>query len=145
MYQQPKCPFLYFIFIWRCFFPVSILKSFHSEAAAGGVLWKKVFLKISRSSQGKPQACNFIKKETPALVFSCKFCQELKSTLFTEHLRTIASAHSIVNFYPLFKMRLFIVLVYAIDLLQYVWQFWMRSLQILVHNQTQPLEVFCSE
>ena len=39
------------------------------EAATGGVLWKKMLLKISQKSQ----ACNFIKKETPTQVFSCEF------------------------------------------------------------------------
>ena len=30
----------------------------------------------------RPQACNFIKKETLAQVFSCKFCEILKNTFF---------------------------------------------------------------
>ena len=34
-----------------------------------------------------PQACNFIKKETPTQVFSCKFCEIFNNTFFTEHLR----------------------------------------------------------
>ena len=38
-----------------------------------------------------PQACNFIKKETLAQVFSCEFCEVFKNTIFTEHLWTIAS------------------------------------------------------
>ena len=33
------------------------------------------------------EACNFIKKETLAKVFSCKFCKILKNTFFIEHLR----------------------------------------------------------
>ena len=37
-----------------------------------------------------PQACNFIKKETLAEVFSCEFCRISKNTFFTEHLWTIA-------------------------------------------------------
>ena len=36
-----------------------------SEAATGGILW---------------QACNFIKKETLAEVFSCEFCEISKNT-----------------------------------------------------------------
>ena len=36
-------------------------------------------------------ACNFIKKETLALVFSCEFCEISENTFFTEHLRTTAS------------------------------------------------------
>ena len=31
-------------------------------------------------------ACNFIKKETLAQVFSCEFCENFKNTFFTEHL-----------------------------------------------------------
>ena len=36
-------------------------------------------------------ACNCIKKETLAQVFSCEFYEISKNTFFTEHLRTIAS------------------------------------------------------
>ena len=32
-----------------------------------------------------PQACNFIKKETPAQVFSWKFCEILRTPIFIEH------------------------------------------------------------
>ena len=32
------------------------------------------------------KACNFIKKETLAQVFSCEFCEIFKNTFFTEHL-----------------------------------------------------------
>ena len=32
------------------------------------------------------KACNFIKKETLAQVFSCEFCENFKNTFFTEHL-----------------------------------------------------------
>ena len=35
-------------------------------------------------------ACNFIKKENLARVFSCKFCEISKNTLFTEYLWTTA-------------------------------------------------------
>ena len=48
------------------------------EAATGGVLWKKVFQKIS-------QAWNFVKKETLAQVFSCKFCEIFKNTFFLQN------------------------------------------------------------
>ena len=34
----------------------------------------------------QPEACNFIKKETLAQVFSCEFCEISKNTFFTEHL-----------------------------------------------------------
>ena len=41
-----------------------------------------VFLEMSQNSQNSPQAeaCNFIKKETLAQVFSCKFCEISKDT-----------------------------------------------------------------
>ena len=41
----------------------------------------------------QPQACNFIKKETLAQVFSCEFCEISKNTFFTEHLCTTASEY----------------------------------------------------
>ena len=37
-------------------------------------------------------AYNFIKKETPTQVFSCKYCKIFKSTFFEEHLQATASA-----------------------------------------------------
>ena len=37
------------------------------------------------------QACNFIKKETLAKVFSLEFCEISKNTFFTECLQTTAS------------------------------------------------------
>ena len=53
---------------------------------------KKVFLEISQNLQEntcarvsfliKLQACNFIKKETLAQVFSCEFCEISKNTFF---------------------------------------------------------------
>ena len=40
------------------------------------------------------EACNFIKKETLARVFSCEFCEISKDNLFTEHLWATASDNS---------------------------------------------------
>ena len=37
------------------------------------------------------EACNFIKKETLAQVFSLEFCEISKNTVFTEHHWTTAS------------------------------------------------------
>ena len=54
---------------------ITLVRSSHQ-----GVLCKKVF-----------EACNFIKKETLAQVFSCEFCEISKNTFFTEHLYTTAS------------------------------------------------------
>ena len=39
----------------------------------------------------RPQACNFIKIETMAQVFSYEFCEISKNTFFTEHVWAIAS------------------------------------------------------
>ena len=36
--------------------------------------------------------CNFIKKETPALVVFCEFCEVFKITFHTENFQTTASA-----------------------------------------------------
>ena len=57
-----------------------------------------IFLENSQNSQEntctrvsfllKLQACNFIKKEVLAQVFSCEFCGIFKSTFFTENLWT---------------------------------------------------------
>ena len=35
----------------------------------------------------EPKACNFIKKETLAQVFTCEFCEIFNNNFFTEHLR----------------------------------------------------------
>ena len=64
---------------------------------------KKVLLEISQNSHEKTctrvsflmklqfLACNFIKKETVAQVFSCEFYEISKNTIFTEHLWATAS------------------------------------------------------
>ena len=49
-----------------------------SEAVAQRCSVKMVFLEISYNSQEK--ACNFIKKETLAQVFSCEFYETSKNT-----------------------------------------------------------------
>ena len=72
------------------------------RTATGGVLLKKMFLKISQNSVENTcarvffliklqAACNFIKTETLAQVFSREFCENFKSTFFTEHHRATAS------------------------------------------------------
>ena len=45
----------------------------------------------------KGQACNFIKKETLAQVFSCEFYEIFKNTFFTERVQTAASF--VLDFY----------------------------------------------
>ena len=44
----------------------------------------------------RPEACNFIKKETLAQVLSCEFCEISKNTFFTEHLWAPASMFHIL-------------------------------------------------
>ena len=47
----------------------------------------------------RPKACNFIKKESPAQVFSCEFCEISKNTIFNRtchivgHGRTCSTYH----------------------------------------------------
>ena len=51
----------------------------------------------------KPKACNFIKKETPAQMFSCEFCEIFRNTFFTEHLWKTASIF-LISFDVSFKV-----------------------------------------
>ena len=53
---------------------------------------RKTFTIKKKGIQRKPEACNFIKKETLAQAFSCEFCEISKNTFLTEHLWTTASA-----------------------------------------------------
>ena len=48
--------------------------------------WLKLRIEIALTEAMRPQACNFIKKETLAQVFSCEFCEIFKNTFFIEHL-----------------------------------------------------------
>ena len=73
-------------------------KGTYLEAATGSVLEEKVFLEILQNSQENTctpvaEACNFTKKETLALVFSCEFCEISKNTFFSEQLWATASAY----------------------------------------------------
>ena len=52
---------------------------------------KKVFLEIS------PNACNFIKKETLAQVFSCEFCEISKNTFFRRTPLVAASVEKVCS------------------------------------------------
>ena len=59
------------------------------KQSSGGLLWKKVFLKISQNSKEntKPNAFNFTEKETQTQVFSNKLSEIFKNTFYIEHLR----------------------------------------------------------
>ena len=98
---------LIFTCISKCFFQIPVAKGdigqgfFEKKKAYEQSYWsshrrcsvkKKVFLEISQNSQEKTsardsfliklqdEACNFIKKESLAYVFSCEFCEISKST-----------------------------------------------------------------
>ena len=73
------------------FFDIQLLCS---EAATRGVPQKNVFLEISQIAG---QTCNFIKKETPAQLFSWEFCEISKNTFSTEHLWKTASVYYYIN------------------------------------------------
>ena len=55
------------------------------------------------------EACNFIKKDTLAQVFSCEFCDISKNTFFTEHIWATASAQidpdKIVNYFSVKSLK----------------------------------------
>ena len=63
---------------------------------------ERYFLEISQNSQ----ACNFIKKETLAQVFSCEFCEISKKAFFTERLWVITSVPTIFRFKDLICTKL---------------------------------------
>ena len=72
------------------------------------------------------KACNCIKKETLAQVFSCEFCEISKNTFFTEHLRTTASYNYLngliinVNFVDRYSIQFYSVFIKT--KLRYVFQ-----------------------
>ena len=43
--------------------------------------------KTTEAVAQRPEACNFIKKETLAQAFTCKFFETFKNTFLTEHIR----------------------------------------------------------
>ena len=103
--------FLFYLFLklalwfwWRFKAPYLII-----EAATRGVLWKKVFLEISRNLQEntcarvsfliKLQAsCIYIEKETLTQMFSCEFWEISKNT-FLILLRVTASVRFALNYF----------------------------------------------
>ena len=62
-------------------------------------MFSKKFRKIHRKTGLRPQACNFIKIETPTQVFFCEFREIFQNTFFTEHLWAPASARYIGSWY----------------------------------------------
>ena len=99
---------------------------------------KKVFLEISQNSKEnncvrasfliklQAKACNFIKKETLAQVFSCKFCKISKNTFFIEHLSVAAFGKC-----------------FPVNLSRFKYPYINYNYSLLF--QKQPPEVFCKE
>ena len=69
-----------------CFIKKGVLRNF--TKFTGKHLCQSLFFNKVAGLNCRPKACNFIKKETLAQVFSCEFS---KNTFFTEHLQTTAS------------------------------------------------------
>ena len=71
------------------------------------LFFNKVADKYTTTTAGRPQACNFIKKETLAQVFSCEFCEISKNTFFHRTLLVAASVNKIsitnVTLFPISK------------------------------------------
>ena len=129
-----------YIFVVNCqFFPnnsVSLcplklkIDMLHQEAVFRRCSVNKVFLEISQNSQEnscirvsfliklQAEACNFIKKETLAQVFSCEFCEISKNTFSHRTPLVAASVDSMNN---IFRKTVFL------DICQFVFIF--QSLQ----------------
>ena len=67
----------------------------YSAIVYGCVFFRKIQKqpreKNSQENTCRPKACNIIKKETLAQVFSCEFGEISKNTFLTEHLWATAS------------------------------------------------------
>ena len=68
----------------RCSVKKGVLRNF--AKLTGKHLCQSLFLNKVTGA-----ACNFIKKDTLAQVFSCEFCEIAKNTFFTEHVWATAS------------------------------------------------------
>ena len=55
---------------------------------------KNTCARVSLLTKLQAEACNFIKKETLAQMFSREFCENSEDTFFTEHLRATVSAYT---------------------------------------------------
>ena len=79
----------------RCSIKKALLKDFAVFTGKHLCLFNKETLQRVDAAtcrvESRSLACNFIKKETLAQVFSCEFCETSKNTFFTEHIWTAAS------------------------------------------------------
>ena len=79
----------------RCSIKKALLKDFAVFTGKHLYLFNKDTLQRVDAAtcrvESRSLACNFIKKETLAQVFSCEFCEISKNNFFIEHLWTAAS------------------------------------------------------
>ena len=71
----------------RCSIKKGVLRNF--VKSTGKHLCQSLF--FNKGADLRPDACNFIKKETLSQVFSCGFYEISKNTFLTEHLWTTTS------------------------------------------------------
>ena len=85
-----KAIILFLNFVFADVHPLERSLSNHSPEVISQNLQENTFARVffNKAAGG---ACNFIKKETLAQVFSCEICEIFKNSNFGEHLR-IASA-----------------------------------------------------
>ena len=101
---------------------------------------KKVFLEIHRKTPVSPvspaPACNFIKKETLAQVFSCEFCKISKNIFFTEHLRKTTSVIILSVTRSVLILTWFLIVVYLIRILNvnfwFIWNVSMTTFNLYI-------------
>ena len=89
----------------RCVVAKSVLRNFTKftgKHLRQGLIFNKV----------ADWACNVIKKETLAQVFSCEFCEISKNTFFTDHVRATASVFSTLFFNALILLFSFVVFIW---------------------------------
>ena len=68
-------------------------------------IYRKSILKAEATTGGcRPHACNFIKIETLAQMFSCEFCKISKGTFFTEHVWATVSVKVVSSIYTQSKL-----------------------------------------
>ena len=72
-----------------------MMSSSELEAVTRGLLCKKVFFLCKKV----PKACNFIKKETLAQVFSCEFCEISKNTFLQKNSVAASAKKTAKNFF----------------------------------------------
>ena len=69
---------------------IFIVRDVFIEAATGGVLYKRLFLRISQYSQ-EATVLEFLFCKGVTQVLSCGYCENIKNSIFEKHLQTVAS------------------------------------------------------